>query len=101
MICQETAGRLWNCYREIDVANKLLTELEEHLKDPNWKPTPLRDTFGRDRGLSLGVPCGNDNSQRLYNVPSRLALSMIRAHIAEQQKQLVEANEQARIELEI
>lgn len=100
MISLETAQAIWRCYREIEVSGKLLSDLDEHLKDPHWKPSPCKDAFGRDRGLQLGVPCGNDTSQRLYEVPPKLALSVIRAHIAEQQRQLVEANERARIELE-
>lgn len=100
MISLETASRIWNCYREIKVSKDLLKELEEHLKDPRWNPSPCKDSFGRDVGLSMGVPCGSDNSQRLYNVPLRLSLSIIRTHIAEQERQLVEANEQARIELD-
>lgn len=60
-------------------------------------PNP-RDPFGRQRNLQLGIPSG-EHSQRLFDVAPRLAISVIRAHIAEKQRELAEANEQARIEL--
>lgn len=99
MISQETAARIWTCYREIALGKKLLEEAEEQLKrDPKEDPFP-RDPFGRKRGLQLGVP-SSDTAHRLFDVPPRLALAVIRAHVAEQERQLVEANEAARIELE-
>lgn len=99
MITQETAARIWGCYREIATAKQLLQDAKKELeRDPKENPFP-RDPFGHKRGLQLGVPLG-ENSQRLYDVPHGLALTMIRAHIAEQERALVEANEQARIELD-
>jgi hypothetical protein len=98
MITVETAAQIWTCYREIAAGKKLLEDAEKQLhSEPKEDPFP-RDPFGRKRGLQLGVPSG-ENSHRLFDVPPRLALSVIRAHIAEQERQLVVANEAARIEL--
>jgi hypothetical protein len=97
LITVKTAARIWNCYREIDGGTKLLSEMKERMErgeDPN-----PRDGFGRHRCLQLGIPSG-DNSRTLLDVEPRLALSIINAHIAEKRRELVEANEQARIELE-
>ena len=96
-ITMETAARLWKCHREIEIAKKLVADLEEKLRDGE-DPTPL-DAFGRPRPYSLGVYT-SDNSQRLYEVEPRLAKSIMRAHIAEKQRELVAASEQARIELD-
>ena len=96
MISQETAAQIWKCYSEIEKGQKLLSEMEEAIKrgvDPN-----PHDRFGRQRCLSLGIPHG-ESGQMLMDVRPNLALSIIRAHIAEKEKELVEANEQARIEL--
>lgn len=96
MITQETAVRIWNAYREIETAEKLLAEMAERIK---WGDDPNpRDAFGNRRCLQLGIPSG-ENSCRLYDVQPTLALSVIRAHIAAQRATLAEANEQARIEL--
>lgn len=100
MISQETAARLWNCYREIAAGEQLLADLksagEEFWDDIRHKT--LTDAFGRRRKLQLGVPSG-DSSHRLLDVAPALAESVIRAHIANKRAELAEANEQARIEL--
>lgn len=60
-------------------------------------PNP-RDAFGRLNNLQLGVPSG-EGGHRLYDVAPKLALSVIRAHIAAKKAELASANEQARLEL--
>lgn len=100
MISQETAARIWGCYREIGAAKKILSDMEEEAArhHDEQHPENLRDAFGRRRQLELGIPSG-ESSHRLFDVGSELAKSVIRAHIAEKQAALVAANEQARIEL--
>jgi hypothetical protein len=99
MITQETAARICECYREIEAAELLLKEMSETkpYEIERGQPT-LKDAFGRRRHLELGIPSG-DSSHRCYRVPPNLALSVLRAHIADKQRELVEANESARIEL--
>ena len=100
MITQETAGRLWNCYREIAAGEKLLIDLEESerkYRDDVRRET-VKDAFGRRKHLTLGVPSG-ESSQRILDVAPGLAKSVIRAHIENKLAELAEANEQARIEL--
>ena len=99
MITRDTAARIWNSYREISVAEKLLTDMAEYDKNSQEENAPrLQDAFGHERQLQLGVPCG-ENGHRLFNVSPILAESIIRAHIANKQAELIEANEQARVEL--
>ena len=101
MISQETAGRIWNCYREIRAGETMLADMkeseEEYRNDVRCKT--IQDAFGRRSPLQLGVPCG-ESSHHLLNVAPSLAESVIRAHIANKHAELAEANEQARIELE-
>lgn len=95
-ITQQTAARLWTCHQEIANGTKLLTDLDEAIArgdDPN-----PRDAFGRQRPYQLGMPHGGGH--RLLDVSPRLARSVIVAHIAEKQLELVTVNEEARIELE-
>lgn len=101
MIQRITAQRIWMCYREIETAEKLLKDMaeikEKYPQDPHAQH--LKDAFGHSRDLQLGIPSG-ENQHRLFNVSPTLAESVVRAHIAIKRAELVEANEQARIELE-
>lgn len=102
MITQETASSIWSAYREIEAAEKILSDIaDERAKpfrdDDKFAPT-LKDAFGRTRHLQLGVPSGS-NGHRLFDVRPELAESVIRAHIAQMKVRLVEANECARVEL--
>jgi hypothetical protein len=102
VITQETAERIWNCYREIQASKQLLEDMKEaqaELFSRQDRNAPrLRDSFGQKRHLELGVPNGPD-SRRIFSVAPQLANSVIAAHLATMQAELVEANEQARIEL--
>lgn len=104
MITQDTAAEIWECYREIEAGEKLLADLEaeaakdrDHWNKDKFEPR-LRDAFGRQTKLQLGVPSG-ENAHRLYGVSANLGVSIIRAHIAAKRLVLVEANEKARAEL--
>lgn len=102
MITQATAQLIWTCYREIEAGKKLLKDMEETRKqlDTMDKHAPsLRDCFGRRQHLELGIPCG-ENGHRLLKVDPSLAESVIRAHIANKEAELKQAQEVARIELD-
>lgn len=100
LITRETAARIWECYREIETGEKLLSDIKKVRDDNHGDPHAqhLKDAFGRRRDLQLGIPSGH-NSHKLFDVPEKLAESVIRAHIASKRAELIEANEQARIEL--
>src|SRR5262245_1956681 len=101
MITQKTASDIWECYREILASEKLIEDIEgqrdEYSRD-DFEPK-LKDVFGRDRKLQLGVPSG-ENAHKIYGVSADLALTVIRAHVANKKAALVAANERARIELD-
>ena len=92
LIAKETAVGIAFAYREIETAEKLLQHIAEAL-EKQCEPD-LRDAFGRQRGLQLGVPSG-DNCHRLFDLPWSLARPVIEAHIAEQYVKLAELNQQA------
>jgi hypothetical protein len=72
---------------------------EESMWEKLGKNEPtLKDAFGRRKQLQLGIPSG-ENGHRLFDVAPQLAESIIRAHIANKHAELVEATEQARVEL--
>jgi len=100
MITQQTAERIWCCYREIKAAEKILADMDAVKKEDwhNEHGERLRDAFGARRDLQLGVPSGNDG-HRLFGVSPELARAVIVSHIAHQRAALVEMNEQARMEL--
>lgn len=97
MISQRTAHDLWCAYDEIEKGEKLLAEMETQFAH-GQNPCP-RDSFGRRRNLSLGIPT-DSNSQRLLDVAPELAMVIIRAHIAEKRSRLDALNAQAKIEAE-
>ncbi len=99
MISQETASRIWECYREIATGEKLLSDLAEAIQQQRDNHAPqLVNAFGERCDLQLGVPSG-ESCHRLFRVGPALARSVIIAHIASSRAALVDANEQARIEL--
>ena len=102
MITQETASAIWSAYREIEASNKLIEDMAAErsrpFSDDEKHAATLKDVYGRKRHLELGIPSGQ-NGHRIYGVSPELAESVIRAHIAKKQAELVEANERARIEL--
>ena len=100
MISKKTCERIWSCHREIAAGEKLLSDLAEVEKNSKYggHEEKLTDAFGREKDLQLGVPSGQ-NGHRLFNVAPELAKAVIRAHMANKQAELVEANEQARLEL--
>lgn len=101
MISSETIERIWKCQREISVGKSLLEEMKKiavSLKR-DGAAERIRDAFGRERDLQLGIPSG-ENCHRMLDVSPALSVSIIKAHIANKEAELIEANEQAKIELE-
>ena len=102
MITIQTAADIWAAYREIATGTKLLADMHEARTKPfgitdKHAPT-LKDAFGKERHLELGIPSG-DSGHRILDVAPELAESIIRSHIARKKIELTEANERARIEL--
>lgn len=98
MISQQTAVDIALAHREIATAEELLTKVREGM-DRREEPD-VRDAFGRRQGgLQLGVPSGSA-AHTLYNVPWKLAIVVIEAHIAAQKSLIAALNEKARIELD-
>ena len=102
MITKETAAMAWECHREINVAKELLNDMVKLEKEYRFKPDEqkLKDAFGRRRDLQLGIPSG-ENAHRLFNVSPSLAKAVIRAHVSNKEAELVEINEQIKIEMGI
>lgn len=105
MLSDETLERIWHCKREIKAGEKLLEDMEivrkheeERMNKLSATEPTLNDAFGRRQHLQLGIPSG-ENGHRLFQVSPKLAESVIRAHIANKQAELIEATERARIEL--
>jgi hypothetical protein len=97
MITKETATDIALAYREIDAAEKLLTDVREAMDRFSGKD--LRDVFGRRaEGLSLGVPSG-DNGRQLFNLPHTVAIPVIEAHIVQCRAKIVALTEKARGEM--
>ena len=81
MLSKQIAQDVALAYREIEVAEKLLDEIDQAL---SRRETPdIRDAFGRRTGgLQLGIPSGS-NAHQLFDVPWTLARPILVAHIAQ------------------
>lgn len=101
MISQKTAGKLWECHREILASQALLDDISKATDDyrDDIRCGTLKDAFGRRKQMQLGVPSG-ESSHRLFDVSPKLGESVIRAHIEKKRAELAEWNEMARIELD-
>ena len=103
MISKSVCEQLWHCHREIEAGEKLLADVSELAEQNrlartnNQDEKALKDVFGRDQMLQLGIPSG-ENSHRLFQVSYDMAAPIIRTHIANKKAQLAELNEIARIE---
>ncbi len=105
MLSREIAAEVWRCYRELEAAEKLLVDIAE-IENRNKErfhgngrfEKGLKDVFGREQELQLGVPSG-ENGHRLFGVSIELGKSVIRAHIANTNKTMAEVQERAKIEL--
>lgn len=100
MITQKTCERIWHCYREIETGKKLLAELAELKEKESYREHAqhLKDAFGHPQPFQLGVPSGSD-SRRMFDLAPELADSVIRAHIAKKEAELLTMQECARVEL--
>lgn len=99
MISKETCVKIWNCYNEIDKAEKIIKDMAETLADDEEKNTPtLNNVFGEQRGLQLGVPSGS-SSYTLFGVNVELSVKIIEKHVEEKKRRLEELMAIAQIEL--
>ncbi len=96
MITKQTAFDLWVAYDEIEKGEKLASDMAKAIKE--GEPCNLRDAFGRQRNMTLGVPT-RENSQTLLDVAPALALQVIKAHVAGKRAELATINERAKAEL--
>ena len=97
MITQETAGKIWQCHREIAAAKELLSNEKIFPDDDgaSWRELPVGN-WTRS-GFELAVPKGD--CKTLYGIRPGLAKSVIKAHLAAMEALLAELNERARLEL--
>lgn len=96
MISKETATDIAYAYREVETAEKLLEKISETIS--RREVPDLRDAFGRQRGLQLGVP-SSESGHTLYDVPWNLAKPIIEAHIASKKALISALTEKARVEI--
>lgn len=92
MISMELAAKIWRCHQEIETATLLHKEALDMIakaEPPHWK-----DAFGRQQGLQLGIPSG-DNSRRLFDVSPSASVAVLVDHIASKGKELRQLNKEA------
>ena len=97
MITQETAGRIWQCHREIESAKELLNNERIFPNDDtmSWRELPVGNWTRC--GFELSVPKGD--CKQLFGIRPGIAKAVIKAHLAAMEALLAELNEQARLEI--
>ena len=105
MVTVESALMLAHLHRERDATQKLLAECEAHAEKENetwtssFEDRRKRPDLNRGRYIEIRIPSGNDTAYCPRMVSPALGLSVLRAHIADIEAKIVEANEIIRIEL--
>jgi hypothetical protein len=98
MITKQTAVKIWNCYNEIESAEKAIADLVESLKEFVDEPPSLINAFGERCGLQLCVPSGGD-SHRIFGINSEISIQIIQQHIDKKYERLEELKAIADLEL--
>ena len=97
IITQDTAADIFNAHRNIIAGKKLIEDMEKVIGDRDLTQL-ARDAFGRKRLIQMGVPSG-DSAHQLFDVSPKLAIAIIRAHIAEKEAELAAICERVAVEL--
>lgn len=102
MISREAASLIWRIQGEIEKGKELLKKLESDIENYKEKPGGRLPGATPGTSLQLSVPTAfgvDDSGHRLYMVSPILGLSIVRSHIAQMEKHLVDVMETARMEL--
>ncbi len=102
MISRETAQLILQVQGEISKGKELLEKLEADIADHKEKPGGRIPGSTPGTSLQLAIPTRfgqDDSSHKLYMVSPILGLSVVRSHIAQMEKHLIDLNETARMEL--
>lgn len=92
------AARIWAAHHDIEAGRKLLADIAETLKETRHGPAPW-DPYERRKRYTLGIPSGIAG-ERILDLSPKLAAAVIEAHIADKERELVEASIAARVEME-
>lgn len=102
MLSSETALLIWRVQEEIKKGKELLEKLESDIENEKEKTGGRLPGSTPGTSLQLSVPTRfgvDDSGFRLYMVSPVLGLSVVRSHIAQMEKNLVDLNEAAKMEL--
>lgn len=99
MITKEIAALIYNCYSEIENANKMIEEIKSNLDDNgNLK---LHDRWGDVRGdLQLHIPSNfSAGSYHVKGVRAEVAVKVLQDHIKINKKELTRLKGVCKIQL--
>jgi hypothetical protein len=96
MITKEIAKLIFNCYSEIEQAEKMVIELKKAINEKG--EFEIRDNWGNTRGLELHLPTSMSGAT-IKRVPFELALTVIENHVLLQHKELDRLKEVCKIQL--
>lgn len=96
MITKQTAHEILLAYQDIENGESMLKVMQDATKEGSLPE--MRDAFGKLKQLQLGIP-SSPTSTRLIDVHPKLAIQIIKAHVAEKQAALQVLGERVKTEL--
>lgn len=97
MITKDIARLIFNCYVEIESAEKMIEELKKRINDKG--ELELKNSWsGHKQVLELRIP-HETGSYGIHQVPFHLALDVITEHIENQKKELLRLKEVCKVQL--
>lgn len=86
MITKDIARLVYNCYSEIENAEKMIETMKEAINEKG--EFELKDSWNNSKYLSLHIPSKDSGSYSVKQLPHQLALDCLVAHIEKQKKEL-------------
>lgn len=96
MITKEIACLIYNCYSEIENSNEMIEELKKNLNGKG--ELGITKSWGELPCLELRIPTAQ-LCRSIHKVPFRLALDVIKEHIANQEAELIRLKEICKVQL--
>lgn len=86
MITKDIARLIYNCYSEIDNAEKMIETMKDAINEKG--EFELKDEWRNSKHLTLSIPRKDSGSYSIYQLPHELAVDALVAHIDKNKKEL-------------
>jgi len=92
LITPDTARKIWSCYKEMEHCKELIAAAAERLRQETEGRTSRDEPERKFHPIEMGIPYfsreGKDTSQRIYQLTTDLAVTVLDAHLKKQEEKL-------------